>query len=76
MYEKIHKWCLTLKSLKGMDEYSDFRALLNEKAMGRGLLRDYGRETKRNRSRVAEAEGVAPVVYDCDEFMCSVAIHL
>jgi hypothetical protein len=33
--EKIHKWCLTLKSLKGTDEYSDFRAFLNQKAMER-----------------------------------------
>ena len=60
--------------MKGTDEYSDFRAFLNQKAMERGLLRDYGRETKRNKNRVAEAEEVAPVVYDCDEFMASVEI--
>jgi hypothetical protein len=75
MYEKIHKWCLTLKSLKGTDEYSDFRAFLNQKAMERGLLRDYHSETKWRKSKVAvEAEEAAPVVYDCDEFMYSVAI--
>jgi hypothetical protein len=75
MYEKIHKWCLTLKSLKGTDEFSDFRAFLNQKAMERGLLRDYHSETKWRNSKVAvEAEEAAPVVYDCDEFMYSVAI--
>jgi hypothetical protein len=75
MYEKIHKWCLVLNSLKGTDEYSDFRAFLNQKAMERGLLRDYGREGKRKSHNVKVAdEEVAPVVYDCDEFMYSVAI--
>jgi hypothetical protein len=29
MYDKLCKWCLTLKSLKDTNEYSDFRAFLN-----------------------------------------------
>jgi hypothetical protein len=60
--------------MKGTDEYSDFRAFLNQKAMERGLLRDYSRETKGVKRVEVVAEEVAPVVYDCDEFMYSVAI--
>jgi hypothetical protein len=32
MYDRLHKWCVTLKSLKGTDEYAAFRMLLNGKA--------------------------------------------
>jgi hypothetical protein len=42
--------------------------------MERGLLRDYSRETKGVKRVEVVAEEVAPVVYDCDEFMYSVAI--
>jgi hypothetical protein len=73
MYDKLHKWCVTLKSLKGTDEYVAFRMFLNGKAKERGLIRDYGVEREIKKRRVEMVEE-APVVYDCDEFMVSVEI--
>jgi hypothetical protein len=73
MYDRLHKWCVTLKSLKGTDEYVAFRMFLNGKAKERGLIREYGVEREIKRRRVERAEEV-PVVYDCDEFMASVEI--
>jgi hypothetical protein len=73
MYDKLHRWFMTLKSLKGTDEYVAFRMFLNGKAKERGLIRDYGEERERKRARVELVEE-DPVVYDCDEFMASVEI--
>jgi hypothetical protein len=73
MYDRLHKWCMTLKSLKGTDEYVAFRMFLNGKANERGLIRDYGVEREIKKRRVEMVEE-APVVYDCDEFMVSVEI--
>jgi hypothetical protein len=75
MYDRLHKWCVTLKSLKGTDEYVAFRMFLNGKAKERGLIQDYGRERERKRARVKPRVEDDPVVYyDCDEFMTSVEI--
>jgi hypothetical protein len=73
MYDRLHEWCTTLKSLKGTDEYVAFRMFLNGKAKERGLIRDYGVEREIKKRRVDMVEE-APVVYDCDEFMVSVEI--
>jgi hypothetical protein len=70
----LHKWCVTLKSLKGTDEYAAFRMLLNGKAKERGTIREYGREQASKKRRVEQIVDEAPVVYDCDEFMASVEI--
>jgi hypothetical protein len=74
MYDKLHKWCVTLKSLKGTDEYAAFRMFLNGKAKERGMIREYGREQASKKRRVEPIVDDAPVVYDCDEFMASVEI--
>ena len=74
MYDKLHRWFMTLKSLKGTDEYVAFRMFLNGKAKEKGLIQDYGRERERKRARVKPRVEDDPVVYDCDEFMTSVEI--
>jgi hypothetical protein len=74
MYDKLHKWCVTLKSLKGTDECAAFRMFLNGKAKERGMIREYGREEASKKRRVEQRVDEAPVVYDCDEFMASVEI--